>query len=258
MADLNLSEEAETRSHDLLFQLNNVGDKLKRTLNAMPDERVLFEPDEWQRNLLDIVDKRESAIICCPTSSGKTFISYYAMEQSLRANNSDVVVFVSPNKALANQVNAEIYARFGYKTYPTNSPTKSVFAIYMPDYVVGNHQTCQILITVPSSFEDLLSQNDEQWQKRIKYIIIDEIQSLNSSEMSLPIQKIVHFAQCPILALSATIGNLGPFVEWMSQISESKGIKTHLIIHKERFCDLKKHLFVPSKLWYYIIIIIFI
>jgi superfamily II RNA helicase len=88
---------------------------LPRTLNTQEDKRVLFRPDLWQKELLDIVDNRESALVCCPTSSGKTFISYYAMEQSLRASNDDVVVFVSPMKSLANQVAAEVYARFGSK-----------------------------------------------------------------------------------------------------------------------------------------------
>jgi len=37
------------------------------------------------------------------------------MEQSLRVSNEDMVVFVSPMKSLANQVAAEVYARFGSK-----------------------------------------------------------------------------------------------------------------------------------------------
>jgi hypothetical protein len=52
-------------------------------------------------------------------------------------------------------------------------------------------------------------------------------------------------AQCPILVLSATIGNLDPFYDWISAIQLSKGIKMHKIVYKERFCDLKKYLFVP-------------
>jgi superfamily II RNA helicase len=66
---------------------------------------------------------------------GKTFIAYYAMEQSLRLNHDDLVVFVSPMKALANQVAAEIYARFGNKKYPNNSKISSVYAMKMEDYV---------------------------------------------------------------------------------------------------------------------------
>jgi hypothetical protein len=50
--------------HDVFFQLNYCGDKLKRTLDSNNDSRVKFQPDKWQRDLLDAVDRNESSLIC--------------------------------------------------------------------------------------------------------------------------------------------------------------------------------------------------
>ena len=96
------------------FQLEHMGYLLPRPAPKVKDPRITtFTPDEWQRALLDVVDSRDSALVCAPTSSGKTFISYYCMEKVMRdpAFKDGVLVFVAPTKALINQIAAQVYGK---------------------------------------------------------------------------------------------------------------------------------------------------
>ena len=95
------------------FQLDYCGPYMDRMLDAKPDPRVSnFIPDGWQRKVLDQLDANKSVFVVAPTSAGKTFISFYAMEQVLRADNDGVLVFVAPTKALVNQIAAEVQGKF--------------------------------------------------------------------------------------------------------------------------------------------------
>lgn len=83
-----------------------------RSLDSQPDSRVNFEPDAWQIDVLNKIDADESMLIVAPTSSGKTFISFAAMEKVLRESDDGIVIYIAPTKALVNQVAAEVFARF--------------------------------------------------------------------------------------------------------------------------------------------------
>ena len=91
------------------FQLRFCGDILQRGVPAPKDPRVAsFVPDAWQRDVLDAIDKRESCVICAPTSSGKTFISSFCMDRVVNESDDGIVVFVAPTKALVNQTAAQV------------------------------------------------------------------------------------------------------------------------------------------------------
>lgn len=58
------------------FQLVHAGPYFDRNMESAPDPRVHdFEPDRWQRDILDQIDAKASLFVVAPTSAGKTFIS---------------------------------------------------------------------------------------------------------------------------------------------------------------------------------------
>jgi superfamily II RNA helicase len=221
------------------FQLVYMGQNLsaERMNKPQKDDRVPFVPDEWQTKLLDIVDKNESALVCCPTSSGKTFCAYYAMQKVLESNDEDVVVYVAPTKALVNQVAAEIYARFK-KNYPNGERT--VWGIFTRDY---RHEAtrCQVLVTVPEMLGIImLSPTNVSFSRRIKRVIFDEIHCIGQLDSGVVWEQLLMICQCPILCLSATIGNPEHLFSWLQKLQERHSINMHLIIHETRHVEIDK------------------
>lgn len=152
------------------FQLVHCGPFLERSFNANVDARVQFKPDEWQSHVLDYIDADKSVFVVAPTSAGKTFISFYAMQKILRADDDGVLVYVAPTKALVNQIAAEIQARYA-KNFKYGG--KSVWAIHTRDYRINNPTGCQILVTVPAILQIMLlsPSNARSWSTRVRRII---------------------------------------------------------------------------------------
>lgn len=231
---------------DKEFQLLHCGPYMDRNLDAAADPRVPFHPDAWQRRVLDELDAKRSVFVVAPTSAGKTFISFYAMERILRGDDDSVLVYVAPTKALVNQIAAEIQARFS-KRY--EHAGKSVWAIHTRDYRINNPSGCQILVTVPHILQIMLlaPSNAKSWSPRVKYIIFDEIHSIGQAEDGVVWEQLLLLAPCPIIALSATVGNPEMFNSWLSSTQQSSGHEVTMIKHQHRYSDLRKFAFDPPK-----------
>lgn len=199
------------------FQLQYMGHYLIREERKDPDPRVQdFIPDTWQRELLDVVDNHESAVIVAPTSSGKTYASYYCMEKVLKESNEGVVVYVAPTKALVNQVAATVQNRYA-KMLPNG---EALCGVFTRDY---RHDAlnCQVLITVPACFEILLlAPHRQQWVKKIRYVIFDEVHCLGGEIGAEIWEHLLVMIRCPFLALSATISNPEHLTAWLQSVKQ--------------------------------------
>jgi ERCC4-related helicase len=210
------------------FQLRDMGHLLVRDVRSDPDPRISrFIPDTWQRELFDAIDNNQSALIIAPTSSGKTYASYYCMEQILKQDDDGVIVYVSPTKALVNQVAATICAR-----YEKNLPVgKTLYGVFTRDYR-QNVKTCQILITVPECLEILLlSETNAEWIPKIKYVIFDEVHCIGMNEASgsgITWEHCITAIMCPFLALSATVENPDMLHNWLQNAEDFKKTRDEL------------------------------
>ncbi|KIM41415.1 hypothetical protein M413DRAFT_27773 [Hebeloma cylindrosporum] len=223
--------------HPIVWQLLFFGQFMDRSMDSSPDRRVSFEPDAWQRRVLDGINQNKSLLVVAPTSAGKTFISYYAMEKVLRESDDGILVYIAPTKALVSQIAAEVYARFS-----KNLKGKSCWAIHTRDFRIHDPQNCQILVTVPEMLATMLLSPPlaRSWTPKIKRIVLDEIHSIGQQEGGAVWEQILLFAPCPIIGLSATIGAPQQFSDWLSDVQQAHGFEYDFIQHEHRYSHLRK------------------
>lgn len=92
----------------------------------------------------------------------------------------------------------------------------------------------------------LSPKNANSWSTRVKRIIFDEIHCIGQAEDGVVWEQLLLLAPCPIIALSATVGNPGEFSSWMHSTQMSQGIKLTMVQHRHRYSDLRKFFYTHS------------
>ena len=194
--------------------------------------------DDWQLEMLTLIDAGESALVVAPTSSGKTVGSTYA------ATRYNQVLYMVPNDELARQVAATLTLlykknvnlltnreRYGFKSFDINS---SFFVLVGTPYEVENY-----LMAHPGLVFD--------------YAIYDEIQKLNSESVEFdPLreggcyERIIKMVsgskksggnQTPFLMLSATVSSPTYLKKWSEEMSSHN---VSLISYDKRFINQQR------------------
>ena len=91
----------------------------------------------------------------------------------------------------------------------------SVYGYFTQDYRYKALES-RVLVTVPECFELLLlSPQFEDWRKKLRYVIFDEVHSIGDLASGEAWEHTIALVDCPFLALSATVGNPEDLKLWM-------------------------------------------
>jgi hypothetical protein len=180
--------------------------------------------DDWQLQIIDLIDKKESVVIMAPTSSGKTVCAQYC---AVHEGNKKVL-FVVPSNVLAIQV-AGSFANSGIKT-----------ALIINEEEYGQLDESKVIVATPNKAEEILLMSNLQ----LDYVVFDEIQEINGSE-GASIERLIRIIKCPFVILSATIHEPEKFVEYLIATVHKQ---VNLVTYKKRFIVQQKHLWEGNQL----------
>jgi superfamily II DNA or RNA helicase len=196
--------------------------------NSMPPlNRIGFVLDQWQKDTIYKIRQKESVILMCPTSSGKTILSSYVTTVSQR------IIYLVPTEPLAYQVGSYLT-----KILNENIPIITTRTqLWKPEGVeLDKLNTCKAIVGTPYVIETILP----FIKCNFGYAVYDEIHCLDGNEGE-SLERVIKFLKnIPFLALSASIGNLTRLTEWWQQFTD-KTINT--IVYKGRFFNLQKGVF---------------
>jgi len=237
------------------YQLNEMADRLP----PLSRYNRQFKLEAWQCDILEAIDKRQSAVVCAPTSSGKTLLSTYTCKSA-----NGTVLFVLPSEVLVWQIAATYYQFFkGNVTICTEQITFQE--------ITGNSQ---VYIGTPRALEKAITKargcagqemtkGEREFMildggySAFDYLVLDEVHTLNGPEGDA-LQRIIQSCNCPCLALSATIGNATQLKSWFNDVvnkhkeaitivADEKPEEVVLKEHYARFINLQRYVVTQSK-----------
>lgn len=211
-------EESEYK----VFMMKNLGHMLP-PLNYW--EKDIKKFDDWQKTVIQYVNKKKSVIVRAPTSSGKTFI---AMSTGIIHKK---IIYICPAKPVAYQVGAN-FINMGYKVH------------FLLDNLSHYSYTAQtnIFIGTPLEVEDYLNKVGTNFD----YAVFDEIHNLNKEDDGHIYENIIKMLGCNFLALSATIKNIDFLKDIFNNIHPEKNIK--YVEYNKRFINHNRWIWKDNEL----------
>lgn len=241
----------------ITFQLTDMPDRLP----PLSRYNRRFKLENWQCDILAAIDERRSAVVCAPTSSGKTLLSTYTCKKA-----EGTVLFVLPSEVLVWQIAATYYEFFrGNVTIATDLITFQEISGGAQVYIGTPRAVEKSLLKARGAAGEEMKKGMREFMildggyKQFDYLVLDEVHTLNGPEGDA-LQRIIRCCNCPFLALSATIGNAVQLQSWLSEVRNEhvladvidapKEVPKEQVMLKEhfaRFINLQRYVVVESE-----------
>ncbi len=194
-----------------------------------------FEPDEFQKEAFDFIDKSESIVVCAPTGAGKTCIAEHAIQKALEENTR--LFYTTPLKALSNQKFYDFGEKYG----------KGNVGLLTGDTSINRE--APIVVMTTEVFRNMLYNTNfgsaKDIMQNVKYVVLDEVHYMNDEQRGTVWEESIIY--CPsnvqIIALSATIANSRQLCDWINTVHS----KTKLVYTDFRPVPLRHYYFDSSK-----------
>ncbi|MFA4983736.1 MAG: DEAD/DEAH box helicase [Candidatus Omnitrophota bacterium] len=167
--------------------------------------------DRFQQEAIDHINDGLSVIVSAPTGAGKTAIAEHVITTCIKKQAG--VIYTAPIKALSNQKFRDFQAEYGDN-----------IGILTGDVSLNPH--APVLIMTTEIFRNKVLDEPESLAA-YEWIIFDEVHYIDNPERGTVWEESLIFLpkHMNILALSATIPNIGEFASWIESI-HSRPVKT--------------------------------
>lgn len=183
----------------------------------------------FQRRAVAALDTGRNVLVAAPTGAGKTLVAEYAVELAMQQGRR--ALYTAPIKALSNQKFRDFRA----------DPSIADAGLMTGDVTV--HPDARVLVMTTEILRNTLFEDPRKLHD-VAVVIFDEVHYMDDPERGSVWEESLLFLppEIGVVALSATISNLGQFAAWLERV---RGRPLEVVEESQRPVPLRHFLYHP-------------
>jgi len=184
----------------------------------------------FQRQAAAALDTEHNVLVAAPTGAGKTLVAEYAIHLATRRGQRSL--YTAPIKALSNQK---------FRDFTADEDIPSV-GLMTGDITLDAHG--KVLVMTTEILRNALVEDPSQLAD-VGVVVFDEVHFMDDIERGSVWEETLMFLppEVIVVALSATIDNLGQFATWLERV---RGRPVTVVEERKRPVPLKHFLYHPK------------